>query len=145
MKSFLVPIIVFTFPYLKDLETQCQTDWSQKIILKVQMDVTDKESDSLTSPPTSEPPPPTALEKIKTACHRRGAQGEESGDSKARKTLPATQWPQCTKTPPVSTRPWSKALSDASVHPVLWMAQHFQNFSFFGILWGRMHVLPSCC
>lgn len=33
--------------------------------------------------------------------------------------------------------------SAASMYPVLRMAQYFQNFGFLGILWGRVHVLPS--
>lgn len=32
--------------------------------------------------------------------------------------------------------------SCASAHPVSRMAQNFQNFCFFGVLWGWVHVFP---
>lgn len=137
--SFLVGITVFTFPYLKTRKPNVKLTGHRKCAWK-RTNGFHKQRIGHFYIPTHHC---HSTRKDQNHLTQRSAHGGEGGDSKAQKTLSATQWPRCRKTPPASTR--SGARLCASVHPVLWMAQHFQNFSFFGILWRGMHILPPCC
>lgn len=89
------------------------------------------------------PPHPTALGKIQSHATEVVPRVEKAGtwDSKAQRIARHTVATAQEDHTCVHQAPEQR--SAASMYPVLRMAQYFQNFGFLGILWGRMHVLPS--